>query len=175
MVNWFPPQANQPPAETGTPKKRIDMKIAIGSDHGGFKLKNALSLYLREKKHCVIDVGCFSEDSCDYPEYSYAVAVLVAGKKADRGIVICKSGIGNSIVANKVKGVRAALCFNIAQAKSSREHNDANILALGALYVNESNAKKTVSAWLKAKTLGTRHARRVRQIKKIEKKVFKER
>jgi ribose 5-phosphate isomerase B len=149
------------------------MKIAIGADHGGFRLKQVLSEYLKSKKHCVIDVGCFSDDSCDYPEYSHAAAELVGKHKADRAIVICKSGIGNSIVANKVKGVRAALCFNMAQARSSREHNDANVLALGASYIKESAAKRIVSLWLKTKALGARHARRVGQIEKIERKVFK--
>lgn len=149
------------------------MRIAIGSDHGGFGLKQALSEYLKEKKHCVIDTGCFSGDSCDYPKYSYMVAKLVSGKKADRGIIICKSGIGNSIVANKIKGVRAALCCNVSQARLSREHNDANVLALGTLYIKENAAKRVVSLWLKTKFSGGRHARRVRQIKKIERKVFK--
>ena len=148
------------------------MRIAIGADHGGFKLKQALVKYLKQQKHCIIDVGCFSESSCDYPEYSYAAAELVGKKKADRAIVICKSGIGNSIVANKVKGVRAALCFNLAQARSSREHNDANMLVLGAMYVKESAAEKMASLWLKTKALGGRHARRVKQIKKIERAVF---
>lgn len=149
------------------------MRIAIGSDHGGFKLKQDLVKYFKQKKYCVIDVGCFSDESCDYPKYSYAAAELVGTKKADRGIVICKSGIGNSIVANKLKGVRAALCINIAQARSSREHNDANVLVLGALFVKENTAKRMASLWLKTKFLGGRHARRVEQIKKIEGKVFK--
>ena len=149
------------------------MKIAIGSDHGGFKLKQALTEYLKQKKHCMVDVGCFSDESCDYPRYAYAAAELVGGGRVDRAIVICKSGIGNSIVANKVKGVRAALCFSMAQAISSREHNDANVLALGSLYVKEGAAKRIVSAWLKTKNLRARHARRVEQIKEIEKKVFR--
>jgi ribose 5-phosphate isomerase B len=149
------------------------MKIAIGSDHGGFDLKQALIKYLKQKKHTVVDVGCFNNESCDYPKYIYALAKLVGNKKADRAIAICKSGIGTSIVANKVKGVRAALCFNAAQGLSSREHNDANVLVFGALYVNERKAKSIVSLWLKAKALGGRHARRVNQIKKIERAVFK--
>jgi ribose 5-phosphate isomerase B len=149
------------------------MKIAVGSDHGGFRLKQALVIYLRKKGHSVLDTGCFSGESCDYPEYSYAVAMLVSENKADRGIVICKSGIGNSIVANKVKGIRAALCCNIRQAISSREHNNANVIALGASYVKEAAAKRIISAWLKAKPLGGRHKRRVSQISNIEKRVFK--
>jgi ribose 5-phosphate isomerase B len=149
------------------------MKIAICSDHGGFLLKQALAEYLKEKGHSILDAGCFSQESCDYPQYSYTVASLVGSRKSDRGIAICKSGIGNSIVANKVKGARAALCFNIAQARSSRQHNDANILVLGALYTNENMAKRIVSAWLKAKFAGGRHVRRLRQIKHIERKEFK--
>ena len=149
------------------------MRIAIGADHGGFRLKQALVKYIKEKGHTVVDVGCFSEDSCDYPKYSYAVAELVGSKKVDRGIAICKSGIGNSIVANKVKGVRAALCFSVVHARSSREHNDANILILGTLYVKENAAKRILSVWLQTKALGGRHARRVKQIRRIESKIFK--
>jgi ribose 5-phosphate isomerase B len=150
------------------------MKVAIGSDHGGFRLKQALVIYLRKKGHNVLDAGCFSEESCDYPRYSYAVAMLVSENRADRGILICKSGIGNSIVANKVKGIRAALCYSRKQAKSSREHNNANIIALGASYVKEDAAKRIISIWLETKPLGGRHARRVKQIRNIEKRVFKQ-
>ncbi|MDD5504561.1 MAG: ribose 5-phosphate isomerase B [Candidatus Omnitrophica bacterium] len=149
------------------------MRIAIGSDHGGFELKKDIIEYLKKRNYCVVDVGCFNPDDCDYPQYSFAVAGLVGAKKVDRGIAICKSGIGNSIVANKVKGVRAALCFNVAQARSSREHNDANMLVLGALYVKKSTVRSMLCAWLKTSALAGRHARRVRQIKKIETKVFK--
>jgi len=144
------------------------MKIAIGSDHGGFRLKEALIESLKKSKHSVIDVGCFSKKSCDYPEYSYRVAELVSKKKADKGIAICKSRIGNSMVANKVKGIRAALCYNIKQARSSREHNDANVLVLGAAYTPAPIAKRMLSLWLKTKTLGGRHARRIKQIKTLE-------
>lgn len=145
------------------------MKIAIGSDHGGFKLKRSLIDYLKKNGHNIIDVGCFSDESCDYPRYSHEAAVLVSKKTADRGIVICKSGIGSSIVANKVKGIRAALCYSISQARSSREHNDANLLVLGAVYTDPAAAKRVVSVWLKTKALGGRHARRVKQIKKLDK------
>jgi len=149
------------------------MKIAIGSDHGGFKLKQDIIADLKSKGHNLIDVGCFSEDPSDYPQYAFKVAELVSNKKVARGIAICKSGIGNSMVANKAKGVRAALCYNIAQAKSSREHNDANVLVLGALYTKKTTAKNTVNTWLKTKTLGGRHQRRIKQIKAIEKKLYK--
>ncbi len=145
------------------------MKIAIGSDHGGFKLKESLIPYLKKRGHNVIDAGCFSEDSCDYPKYSREVAILVSKGIVKRGITICKSGIGNSIMANKVKGIRAALCYSMAQVKSSRQHNDANVLSLGALYTPEALAKKMVFAWHKTKALGGRHARRVKQISRFEK------
>ncbi len=144
------------------------MKIAIGSDHGGFRLKQSLIDYLKKNSHNVIDAGCFNDKSCDYPQYSHEVAALVSKKRADRGITICKSGIGNSIVANKVKGIRAALCYSIPQARSSREHNDANVLVLGAAYTKPAVAKKIVSVWLRTKALGGRHARRVKQIEKLE-------
>ena len=145
------------------------MKIAIGSDHGGFRLKKALVESLKKNKHNVIDVGCFSTASCDYPQYSYRVAELVSKKKVDKGIAICKSGIGSSIAANKVKGIRAALCYNIKQARSSREHNDANILVLGAVYTPVLLAKRMLELWLKTKALGGRHTRRIKQIKTLEK------
>ena len=145
------------------------MKIAIGSDHGGFRLKKILIESLKKNKHNVIDVGCFSQESCDYPQYSYRIAELVSKKKVDRGIAICKSGIGNSIAANKVKGIRAALCYNIKQARSSREHNDANVLVLGAAYTTALVAKRMLNLWLKTKALGGRHARRIKQIKNLEK------
>jgi ribose 5-phosphate isomerase B len=146
------------------------MRIAIGSDHGGYNLKQDIIRYLKASGHNVLDVGCFCPDSCDYPEYGRLVAELVSRKSADRGILICKSGIGLSIVANKIKGVRAASCYNVSQAKSSREHNEANVLSLGALYTDKNLAKRIVSVWLKAKPAGGRHARRVRQITQIEKK-----
>ena len=149
------------------------MKIAIGSDHGGYCLKEALIEYLKREKHNIIDVGCFCAEGCDYPEYGFKVAQLVSKKKASRGIVICKSGIGSSMVANKAKGVRAALCSNLAQAKSSRQHNDANVLVFGALYAKKETAKKMVSLWLKTKALGGRHSRRVKQIIQTEKKLFR--
>jgi ribose 5-phosphate isomerase B len=149
------------------------MRIVIGSDHGGFLLKQVLIEYLKKHDHSVLDVGCFSKESCDYPGYSYAVADMVSRKKADRGIAICKSGIGTSIVANKAKGARAALCVNPKQARSSREHNDANILVLGALYVTPAQAKRMLGIWLKTLFLGERHARRIKQIKRIESEAFK--
>lgn len=143
-------------------------KIAIGSDHGGFKLKEELKKYLSAKGYSVKDYGTYSQDSCDYPDYAYAVAKAVAAGNCKKGITICKSGIGNSIVANKVCGARAALCYNITAARLSREHNDANILVLGASFVKPVLAKRILSIWLKTKFSGGRHLRRINKIRKIE-------
>ncbi len=149
------------------------MRIAIGSDHAGFSLKEELKEFLIKKGYQVKDVGAFSDDSVDYPEFSEKVAVLVSQKKADRGIVICGTGIGVSIVANKVPGVRAALCQNVFTARYSRRHNDSNVLALGARVVELTQAKKIIITWLTTSFEGGRHERRVKQIKKIEDKYLK--
>ena len=145
------------------------MKIAIGADHGGFYLKEALIRFLRKKGHTVRDFGAFSGESCDYPPIGREVARSVAGKKFARGIVICKTGIGMSMAANKVRGARAALCDRVDIARSSRLHNDANVLVLAATIVDASKAKKIVSAWISTPSLGGRHRRRVNQIKETEK------
>ncbi len=108
------------------------MKIAVGSDHGGFDLKELIVKHLKEEGYTVIDKGCYEKKSCDYPVQGHAVANAVARGEADRGIVICTTGIGISIAANKVPGIRAALCTNELMAKMTRLHNDANVLALGA-------------------------------------------
>ena len=147
------------------------MKIAIGTDHGGFKLKEALVKFLKKERHTVKDFGVFSEESADYPLIGYELGKAVGDKRYKRGILICKTGIGMSIIANKVKGVRAALCDRPDIACSSREHNDANILVLAANIVSESEAKRLIKLWLSTRALGGRHRRRVKQIKKIEKLV----
>ncbi len=138
------------------------MKIAIGSDHRGVDLKQALVAYLKKKGHEVEDVGTQSRESCDYPEFALKVAHKVMGKKADKGILICNSGIGMSMAAGSVKGIRAANCFNLSNARFSREHNNANILTLGAEFIEEQKAKRMVNVWLKTKFEGGRHARRVK-------------
>lgn len=142
--------------------------IPIASDHGGFVLKEKLKKFLRKKGFLVKDYGTHSEDSCDYPKFAYLLAKDVSKGKYDKGILICKSGIGNSIVANKLPKVRAALCYNVKAAKLSREHNNSNILVLGSLFVNEALAKKIISIWLKTEFAGGRHQRRLDQIRKIE-------
>jgi len=144
------------------------MRIVIGADHGGFKLKEFIIKFLSSRGHTVKDVGAFSEEPCDYPLIGYDVSRLVASKAYHRGILICKTGIGMSIVANKVKGIRAALCDRPEIARSSREHNDSNVLVLAANIVKPEMAKKILEAWFGAGHVEGRHARRVRQIKKIE-------
>jgi ribose 5-phosphate isomerase B len=147
------------------------MTIAIGSDHGGFSLKEKLIEFLRKERYKVKDFGTNSPKSCDYPEIGYRLAKEVSLGKIKRGILVCKTGIGFSIVANKVPGTRAALCHNLESAKLSREHNDSNILVLGASFVKEGMAKDMVKVWLHTKFLGGRHARRIQQIEDIEKKL----
>jgi ribose 5-phosphate isomerase B len=148
-------------------------RIAIGTDHGGFALKEKITKELRRSGYRIDDVGTHSAASCDYPEYAYAVAKKVAGRQAGRGIVLCKSGIGMAIVANKVAGVRAGVCKTEADAVSSRKHNDANVLVLAATKTGTKKALRIIKTWLGTKAEGGRHARRVRQIKAIEKKEFR--
>lgn len=146
-------------------------KIILGSDHAGFKLKEKIKSYLLDKGFYIKDVGTFSNESCDYPEFAYLVAKNVSEGKYKRGILICKTGIGNSIVANRFKGVRAALCYNLKASRLSREHNDANILVLGADFVSSNLAKRILNVWLNTPFLGGRHKRRLNKIKKIEEKI----
>ena len=144
------------------------MKIAIGADHGGYKLKESLAKFLKKKGYSVKDFGAFSKEPCDYPPIGYKVARSIGRGLYKRGILVCKTGIGMAIVANKAKGVRAALCDRIDIARSSREHNDTNVLVFAANIVSVSQAKKITSVWLSTKTTGGRHRRRVKQIKKID-------
>jgi len=146
-------------------------KILIAADHGGFALKENLKPYLKRKGFSVQDLGTFSEERCDYPEFAYQLASKVAQGKFKRGILICKSGIGDSIVANRVPGVRAALCHNEKCSRLSREHNDSNVLVLAALFVKPGLARKITDIWLKTKFKGGRHKRRLNQIKEIERKI----
>ena len=144
------------------------MKIAIGSDHGGYELKNDIMKFLREEKYSVEDFGTHSKGSCDYPLIGFEVAKALSAGKASRGVLICKTGVGMAIIANKLHGVRAAACYDRDMAKSSREHNDCNIIVLAANYTDFKKAKEILKIWLKTKSLGERHARRVKQIKNIE-------
>jgi ribose 5-phosphate isomerase B len=143
-------------------------KIIIGSDHGGFRLKETLRKFLAAKGFTVTDVGTFSEESCDYTDYAFEAARRVSSGEYRRGILICKSGIGNSIVANRFPRVRAALCYNALCARLSREHNDSNILVLGAAFTAPALAKRMVGVWLKTPFAGGRHKRRLDKIRKVE-------
>ena len=139
--------------------------IAIGSDHGGYELKGKVIAYLTEKGISYRDMGCDSMASCDYPIYGKAVAQAVAGGECDRGIVICTTGIGISMVANKIEGIRCALCGDSYSAKMTRLHNDANMLALGASIVGEGLALDIVETFLNTGFSGEeKHERRVRLI-----------
>lgn len=140
------------------------MKIAIASDHGGFALKQNVIMYLEAEGHEVSDLGCYSEESVDYPQFGRSCAQAVARHNADRGIVICGSGIGISIAANKVKGIRCALCTSVEMAKLSRQHNNANMLALGGRLTELPDALDIVRAWLTTEFEGGRHERRVAQL-----------
>ena len=144
------------------------MKIAIGCDHGGYALKEELLTWLNENGFEYEDMGCFSTASVDYPEYGEKVARSVASGKCDRGIVICTTGIGISIAANKVKGIRCAHCADPLSAEMTRRHNDANVLALGAGIVGPNLAKRMVDVFLHTEFEGGRHARRVQQLDSIE-------
>jgi len=145
--------------------------ILIASDHGGFSLKESLKSYLNKKGFAVKDLGTYSEASCDYPAFAYSLASKIGAGRFKRGILICKSGIGNSIVANRVPGVRAVLCGSERCARLAREHNDSNVLILGAFFVNPGLARRITDIWLKTKFAGGRHRRRLNQIKEIEKKI----
>ena len=142
--------------------------IAIGSDHGGFALKQEIMKHLEERKLEYIDFGTYSSDSCDYPQYGAAVGRAVASGSCERGILICGTGIGISISANKIRGVRAALCGDCFSAEMTRRHNDANIVALGARVVGPGLALKIVDTFLDTEFEGGRHERRVQQMMALE-------
>lgn len=141
---------------------------AIGSDHGGYELKQVVMAHLKERGVEFRDYGTFSTDSCDYPDYGEAVARAVASGECERGIVVCGTGIGISIAANKVHGIRCALCGDCYSAEKSREHNDANMLALGGRVLGEGLALKIVDTFLDTEFAGGRHARRLAKIAAIE-------
>ena len=143
--------------------------IAIGSDHGGFDLKELIQKHLQEKGYEVKDFGCFDKSSVDYPDFGAAAARAVASGECDRGIVVCTTGIGISMVANKVKGIRAAAVSDCFTAQATREHNDSNILCLGERTVGPGLAMRIVDTWLDASFLGGRHQIRVDMISALEK------
>lgn len=146
-------------------------RVIMASDHAGFDLKENIKSYLEKKGYSIKDIGTYSKERCDYPKLSASLAQEVSLAKYKRGILICKSGIGNSIVANRFPGVRAALCYNMKAAILSRQHNDSNVLVLGAAFVDGALAKRIASAWLDTDFEGGRHKRRLEQIRDIERKI----
>ena len=143
-------------------------RIIIGSDHTGFKLKNILIKYLIEKEYQVTDTGTFDEKPCDYPDYAKIVAKSISSGESDFGILIDASGIPSAIAANKIKGIRAATCYNAFSARSSRAHNNANVLVVGAKALGEETIKLIVDEWLSTKFEGGRHQKRLDKISDIE-------
>ena len=142
--------------------------IAIGSDHGGYKLKEEIKKYLEEKEIEYTDCGTFNEESVDYPEIAKAVSLEVQNGECEKGIIICRSGIGMSIVANKFKGIRCAKCNDEQEAKFSRMHNNANMIALGADYIETDEAIRIIRTWIATEFEGGRHEERVNIINEIE-------
>ena len=140
------------------------MKIAFGADHAGFSLKKDLIDWVKESDHQVLDFGTYSEESVDYPDYAFPAAEAVAAGIADYGIIICGSGVGVSITANKVQGIRAANCFSAEMADTARQHNNANVLTLGARLVSLELAKEIVTAFIEGEFQGGRHMIRVEKI-----------
>ena len=169
-IDGAPPQVSvvEGPAPDGT--GRAPEAIAIGADHGGYRLKEQLAFRLRERGHEVIDCGTHSADAVDYPDLAHAVAREVADGRAASGIVVDGAGIGSAMAANKVPGVRAALCYDVSSARNSREHNHANVLTLGAGLIGEGLAWQIVEAWLDTPWGEGRHARRVGLIDEIERR-----
>ncbi len=150
-----------------------DRTIAIGADHGGFRLKETLKPVIESLGLQVRDVGVMEEKPADYPDLALKVAELVADGTATRGVVIDGAGIGSSMAANKVPGVRAALCYDKASAKNSREHNDSNVLTLGARLLTETQAEEVLRTWLGTPFAGGRHQARIQKILDIEQKYLK--
>ena len=144
--------------------------IIIGSDHAGFRVKNSVKPLLEKMNYRIEDVGTYDTNRVDYPEYAEKVALEVLKGKGRRGILACGTGIGASIAANKIPGIRAALVASVKEARLSRQHNDANLLVLGGWDYNPSLVRRIVRVWLKARALGGRHRRRVKEIARLERK-----
>ena len=144
--------------------------IALGADHAGFQVKEALKAWLIEQGYQVVDYGTHSPESVDYPDYAAEVAEAVADQKVERGVLVCGTGIGMAITANKVPGVRAALCSDLYTARASREHNDANVLTLGGRLMGPEMAVEMLRMWLETDFAGGRHRRRVDKIADLERR-----
>jgi ribose 5-phosphate isomerase B len=147
---------------------RESKHVAVGADHGGYRMKEELKNFLTELGHQVRDFGTNSEDAVDYPDFAHAVARAVADRQTDVGIIIDGAGVGSAMTANKVPGVRAAACYNIAVAKNSREHNDANVLTLGSKTISSAEMREIVGAWLATEITEDRHRKRVAKIEAVE-------
>jgi ribose 5-phosphate isomerase B len=161
-------------ADTSTaPSASPEKTVALGADHGGLAMKEDLKGYLSELGYAALDCGTYSSESVDYPDFAYAVARLVAEGRAARGIMIDGAGIGSCMAANKVPGVRAAMCYDLSTAVNSREHNDANLLTLGGGLIGATLARQIVKTWLSTDFGGGRHARRVEKIMAIERRYLK--
>ncbi|MFI4911393.1 MAG: ribose 5-phosphate isomerase B [Sedimentisphaeraceae bacterium JB056] len=145
------------------------MKIAVASDHRGIDSKEIIKALIEQLGHSYVDFGAFDNHPVDYPDMAYQAAISVASGETDRAILICGTGIGMCITANKVDGIRAALCFDELNARVSRQHNDANVLCLSGDLLGESSLRKIVEVWIEAKFSGGRHKRRVEKINSIEK------
>lgn len=148
------------------------MKLVIGADHAGYQLKEKIKAYLKEKGHELVDVGTFSEECVDYPDFAEKVALEVAGESAELGILVCGTGIGVSIAANKIPGVRAANCSTVFEAQMARAHNNANIICIGSRVIGDAHAIAIVETFLSGRFEGGRHQRRLDKITEIENKVI---
>ena len=148
------------------------MKIGIGSDHAGYRLKEELKKYLRKEGYAVLDFGTKNPKATDYPQYALKVAEAVSKKEVEKGILMCGTGLGMAIVANKIKGVRATRCNDLFSARLSRLHNDANVLTLGGRIIAFEFACEIVTLWLETPFSRGKHSRRINQIKRIEKEKF---
>lgn len=144
------------------------MKIVIGSDHAGFELKEAVKAKLIQDGYEVTDVGCYSNESVDYPKYGHAVGKAVVSGEAERGIAICGTGIGISIACNKVPGIRAGLVTSVWQAEMTKAHNDANVLCMGGRVVDQETAFAMVDAWLNTEFMGDKHLRRINELEDLD-------
>jgi ribose 5-phosphate isomerase B len=161
------------PATMSNPTPSGERTVAVGADHGGYELKEMLRDYLGELGYSVIDCGTYGAESVDYPDYAFAVARKVAQGQAWRGIIVDGAGIGSCMAANKVPGVRAAMCYDQATAVNSREHNDANVLTMGAGLIGPNLARQIAQVWLETPSGGGRHARRVGKIMAIERRFLR--
>lgn len=160
--------AVRPESKAALPADWPPRAVALGADHGGYELKEDLKRYLEAKGYAVTDCGTGSRESCDYPDFAVRVAEHVRDARCEAGIVIDGAGIGSSMAANKIAGVRCAVCHDVATVLNSREHNDANVLALGAGVLPVALARRMVSLWLATAHGGGRHLRRVRKISELD-------